>query len=72
VLGVMNSFAAGYWLGIDACTELLARAATAAVAVWAQNWHSWRWNQGSFLFLGVGMLRGSPPATGLGDTPQLS
>jgi transitional endoplasmic reticulum ATPase len=57
VLGIMNSFAAGYRLSVDACTVLLALTVIATVAVWVQNRHSWRWNQGAFLVLGVGMLR---------------
>jgi transitional endoplasmic reticulum ATPase len=57
LLGIMNSFAAGYRLAPDACAVLLTLTAIAAVSVWVQNRYSWRWTQLAFLILGIGMLR---------------
>jgi transitional endoplasmic reticulum ATPase len=57
LLGILNSFAAGYRLAPDACAVLLTLTVIAAVSVWVQNRHSWRWTQGAFLILGMGMLR---------------
>jgi transitional endoplasmic reticulum ATPase len=57
LLGIMDSFAAGYRLAPDACAHLLALTVIAAAAVWVQNRHSWRWTQGAFLLLSIGMLR---------------
>jgi transitional endoplasmic reticulum ATPase len=57
LLGILNSFAAGYRLAPDACAVLLTLTVIAAVSVWVQNRHSWRWTQGAFLILGMGVLR---------------
>jgi transitional endoplasmic reticulum ATPase len=57
VLGIMSSFTAGYRLGADPCSELLSLTLIAAAAVWVQDRHSWRWTQGAFLVLSLGMLR---------------
>jgi transitional endoplasmic reticulum ATPase len=57
LLGILNSFAAGYRLAPDACAVLLTLTVIAALSVWVQNRHSWRWTQGAFLILGMGVLR---------------
>jgi transitional endoplasmic reticulum ATPase len=57
LLGIVNSFAAGYRLAPDARVVLLTLAVIAAGAVWVQNRHSWRWTQAALLILGLGMVR---------------